>query len=254
MRRFFVIGAQRSGSTWLYRMLDEHPDIAMNKPVRPEPKFFLVGEEFDRGLDWYDGRYFAHATPGQLRGEKSVGYLESDAAARRMEQTVPDSRVVAILRDPVDRALSHYRFSVVNGLETLDVDAALASEGDRAARDGDFFVVGDRRLASDPFAYRRRGEYVLDLEKWRPFEARGLLKVLVFEHAVSDRRVVRDLFDFLGVDDSFEPPGFEQVVNASAETESSPGRATIDRLREHFRGPNALLAERFGLDLDLWGA
>ena len=62
-RHFFIAGAQRSGTTYLYRLLDEHPEIEMAKPERPEPKFFLLDELHARGLKFYENHFFPNDSP-----------------------------------------------------------------------------------------------------------------------------------------------------------------------------------------------
>src|SRR5712691_8572726 len=106
---FVIVGAQRCGTTYLYRLLDEHPEIEMAKPLRPEPKFFLDDDRFPLGLSYYESQFFSEAGP-RVRGEKSTSYIESDVAAQRIKATLPGAPMVAVLRDPVERAISNYRF------------------------------------------------------------------------------------------------------------------------------------------------
>lgn len=246
--RFFIVGAQRCGTTYLYHLLARHPEIEMAVPVRPEPKFFLDDTLYAKGLDWYERTYFPGKEGAWLRGEKSTSYLESDAAAERIAQAYPEARIVALLRDPVARAVSHWRFSVENGVETLPLAEALEREEER--RD-DF----DRaRFSVSPFAYLRRGRYVDDLERWTRRFPRGRIRVLVHERLVGDREQVAELYRFLRVDAGFVPDGMDEAVNASR---TSRGEEDLPpelerRLREAFASPNAALAARFGLDLSAW--
>jgi hypothetical protein len=99
---FVVIGAVKAATTWIAHQLREHPDIYM---PGPEPHYF--SREFGRGDEWYAG-LFAEAGPDQLIGEKSADYLAHPDAARRMAELLPDARLVAQLRNPIDRAYSDY--------------------------------------------------------------------------------------------------------------------------------------------------
>ena len=248
---FFVVGAQRSGTTYLYRILDEHPEIVMARPVRPEPKFFFDDSLYERGLDWYESQFFPADGGRRLRGEKSVGYLESEVAADRIATSFPDAPIVAILRNPVDRAVSNYGFSVENGLETLPIEAALTGDEEtRAGRHGEWFVVADQRIAASPFAYRRRGRYVEDLRRYaRRFDR---LHVIVFEDTVGSQEAAARLYRFLGVDPDFSPTGLEAVVNpGSVHTEPPPGGLRRE-LEEYFAPFNRVLAAEFSLDLSAW--
>lgn len=96
---FVLAGAMRSGSSSLFRYLNDHPAIFM--PAEKELHYFDRG--LDRGLDWYRERFQA-AAPGQLLGEATPGYLASEDALSRMVETLPDVRVLMVLRDPVSRA------------------------------------------------------------------------------------------------------------------------------------------------------
>ena len=100
---FIIGGAPRSGTTWLYELLDRHPDVYMSRPVKPEPKFFLVDHLYDRGLKFYAETWFAGAGDARLAGEKSTDYLESSAAAGRIAQDLPQVRHLALQRVGADR-------------------------------------------------------------------------------------------------------------------------------------------------------
>src|SRR3954470_9181704 len=171
---FVIVGAQRSGTTYLYGLLDEHPEIEMAKPLRPEPKFFLDYDRYSLGLDAYDAQLFSDAG-ARVRGEKSTSYIESEVAARRLAAMLPAAPVIVVVRDPVRRALSNYRFSVQHGAEGL----APADAFEQA-------VAGDRpwdpaRFSVSPFEYLARGRYVEYLERFAVHVAREQMHVLVFE-------------------------------------------------------------------------
>ena len=100
---FLIAGAPRSGTTWLYHLLDRHPDVFMAKPARPEPKFFLVDELYERGFHHYVETWFDGSSAYTAAGEKSTNYLESSSAADRIHRHVPDVRLVFILREPTQR-------------------------------------------------------------------------------------------------------------------------------------------------------
>ena len=123
----------------------------MAAPFRPEPKFFLLDDLHARGLPYYESTFFGHRPGARLRGEKTVSYMESDKAAERIAAAFPQARIVFLLRDPVERAISHYWFSVENGVETLSMEQAFRRE-----EDGN---MGEEwsRLSMSPFTYLRRG-------------------------------------------------------------------------------------------------
>lgn len=130
-----IIGAMRCGTTALHRALSQHPQIAMSTPK--ELNFFFGPRHADpvdpprwvegnrwRGVAWYAGQLPAGAT---VRGEASPGYTSPDhpGVAERMAETIPDARLLYLVRDPIDRALSQYRHHVREGTEDRPVADAL---------------------------------------------------------------------------------------------------------------------------------
>jgi len=167
---FLVIGAQRSGTTTLFYDLCRHPQVA-GSPVK-EVHFF--DHHFSRGVGWY--RSFFPPTAAQERarrrggellgGEATPNYLFHPAAPERAAETVPHVRLIAILRDPVDRAYSHYRKSVERRVERLSFEAALAAE----ERTMVFFEAPHRTEATlaamaEAFGPDRRGAVCRELTK-----------------------------------------------------------------------------------------
>ncbi|MCB2224382.1 MAG: sulfotransferase [Actinobacteria bacterium] len=250
--RLFVIGGQRCGTTYLHGLLDEHPEIAMARPALPEPKFFYDDDLYRRGLDWYDAHFFAEAGDEPVRGEKSVGYLESDRAAERIAGAFPGASLVVLLRDPVDRAVSNYWFTVGHGLEHRPIDEALRDEdAGMVERDGEWFLAGGRRIAANPFIYVRRSRYVEDLRRWSDRFGRDRMHIMVFEDTMGSETAVAGLYGFLGVDASFRPSALGRVVHASSRDGELPDglRRT---LAEGFEPYNRALEAEYCVDLGSW--
>ena len=124
----------------------------MAKPLAPEPKFFLVDDEYAKGLQYYSEKWFAGAA-SQLAGEKSTDYLESAAAAARIARDLPQVKLIFILREPCPRAYSNYLWSKMNGLETEDFATALRLEEQRERE------LPERLKFTRPFSYFSRGLY-----------------------------------------------------------------------------------------------
>jgi hypothetical protein len=239
------VGAQRCGTTYLYRLFDSHPDITMAAPVRPEPKIFLSDDVTGDGAA-YDARLFPHAPTTAVRGEKGTSYIEHPAALDRMAATFPDAHVVVVLRDPIERALSNYRFSVDHGVEDLSPDDALIADLDGADRPYDH-----TRISVSPYAYVRRGEYLRYLrEVERRFRSERV-HVVLFEDLIDGNDALRGLYSELGVDPAHEPTMTGTVTNASqAAAVLSP--TTRARLQAHFSDANAALARHLGRPLAAW--
>lgn len=240
---FVIAGAQRSATSWLAGVLDRHPDIAMARPMRPEPKYFLRPGADD--AEAYRAEFFAGAG-ASLLGEKSTSYIEHPGAAARIARCLPGARVVFMLRDPVERAISNWRFSVANGLEPLALDEALDAEAGRT-------VAGDAAGVSvSPFAYVARGRYVDYLAPWREAFGDDRMRLLVTESTVGDEAAIRDLLDWLGVDPDVPLAALSAPVNASADTGADVPAATRVRLRDAFAASNRALADVHGVDIGAW--
>src|SRR6187200_1451927 len=140
---FLVIGAQKAGTTALYAYLRWHPGIT--GPSWKEVSFF--DRHWWRGEAWYRGQFPLRAG-GRLVGEASPSYLFHPLAPERARSLVPDAKLIALVRNPVDRAYSQYQHAVALGREPLSFEDALAAEDER--------LVGEvERLLADPPALTR---------------------------------------------------------------------------------------------------
>jgi hypothetical protein len=210
MPDFFLIGAAKSGTTSLWNYLDQHPGIFMCKPK--EPSFMAWGEqpwpythpteeEFMRGIKWPFTRegycqLFAGAAPHQRAGEASVSSIFEERAAGRIRHYAPEARIIAILRQPADRAFSHYAMMLRDGTETVnDFGRVLALEPERMQKGwiGRYFHFA-------------RGRYAEQLARYFDLFDRSRIKVFLYDDLLADAAgVMRALYQFLEVDDAFLP-------------------------------------------------
>ena len=121
---FLIIGAQKSGTTTLFKLLSEHPKIFM--PSGKEAPFFTKDIEYSKGLSSYTDTFFLDASSNQLWGTATPHYLSDPKVPNRISNTVPEVKLVAILRNPAERALSHYRMSVRRGFEQRSFEHAIS--------------------------------------------------------------------------------------------------------------------------------
>jgi len=245
---FIIGGAPRSGTTWLARALDRHPDIWLARPLRPEPKFFLVDDLYAGGLPSYSARWFDPAPPVPVLGEKSTNYLESPAAARRIGADLPHVKMIFALRDPADRAVSNYRFSVMNGLEDVDLATALALEEQRDA------TVAPERKYARPHAYFSRGCYARLLRPYFEHLPAEQLLCVRFEDMIGDAsETIAGIHSFLGVKPRPDLVGDLPVINASAADIEIPAD-TVAQLRRAYAPRNDELGSMLGSSFRLWDA
>jgi hypothetical protein len=185
------IGAQKAGTSTLYRLLRDHPDIVI-PPGKEEPIFDaeVTAEQVRSYLD----EQFADAGDARC-GTVTPQYMTAPETAGRMYAFVPGARIVAVVRDPLKRAFSHYRMNVRWGLEQRSFDEAAASQI-KAIRDGEPID-----LYSETDAYLMRGRYAWLLEGW--YEGFGPDNVLVLFNDDLDRTpavVVERVQRFLGLE------------------------------------------------------
>jgi hypothetical protein len=245
MKNLFIVGAQRSGSTYLYNILDGHPQVSMLHPVRPEPKFFMNEQLVDKGRGYYLETYFRDRKPGTMYlGEKSTSYIESPEAARRIHGYFPDARILMILRDPVVRSYSNYRFSVAHKLESLTFAEALAAEPERVKNAAFTTSV-------TPYAYRERGHYINHIESYLKVFDAGQLCVLVFEEFVGNLEKVQSLYRWLGIKDAYVPEGLREVFNP-ATVESEDQSEAFRDLALGYRDSIVRLEGHLGRRLETW--
>lgn len=176
-----IIGAQKSGTTSLFNYLAQHPDVL--PPLGKEVHYFDL--HYQRGLNWYRGRfpYARQLRRGLLTLDASPYYIVHPQVPKRVAELLPEARLIALLRNPVDRALSHYQHEVRAGREPLSFVDAIAQEADRLAGE-------EERLREDPsyysynhhrYSYTRRGLYLQQLRRWEECFPRSQLLVLQSE-------------------------------------------------------------------------
>ena len=202
---FIILGAQKAGTTSLYQYLKQHPEIYMS-PVK-EPKFF--NEDFEDGnrgesnsgslrgvssVEEYQA-LFDGVTDEKAVGEASPSYLYLPEAPARIQRYVPEAKLIAILRDPAERAYSSYLHQVRAGREPLDFLGAIRDE-ERRVREGWHYR----------YHYRGRSLYHDQLTRYEAVFGPDRLRIHLYEDLREDPvSVSQSIFRFLGVDDSFAP-------------------------------------------------
>jgi hypothetical protein len=246
---FIIAGAPRSGTTWLYHLLDRHPEIYMAKPVRPEPKFFLVDDVYHRGLAYYAQTWFATADAARAVGEKSTNYLESPIAAQRIQQHLPGVKLIFMLREPVDRAFSNYCWSRMHGLESEDFATALASEAQRQQE------LSQQFRYARPHAYFSRGFYAELLRPYFDLFPREQILCLRYEDIFTQpMQLITQLHAFVGVTPRPADATDLGVINASQKEDLTVPLSLRNTLQELYAEPNRHLARLLGPDFQLWEA
>ena len=218
---FLVIGAQKCATSWLYLCLRDHP--AIHLPVSKREVEYLGGDLYEeRGEAWYYD-LLAGATPEQVVGDVSVDYLWDPRGAAAVERHVPGTKLIAVLRNPVQRAISSYLWYVRRGrLQELDLNVgfeqALAEVGEPGSSE-------EARVRHQVVA---RGYYDEQLARYLAFASPGQVMVVAYEEIAADAQaVLRRIYSFLGVDSTFVPPS---LSNRAKQNSYNPLLLRIEHL------------------------
>lgn len=214
---FLICGAEKAGTTALFNFLKEHPEIGVS--TEKELHFFTTN--YGKGVEWYENK-FKHTKGKKSVGEASPSYMYHPAVPERIHNLIPDARLIFILRHPVDRAYSQYWHEVNrSGREKLSFEEAI----ERA------FGAGKGRVSEDMdrirLSYLERGRYAEAIERFE--EVFPKKKILILIHRDLKERpeeVLKEVFGFLGVDDSFVSDKWREKHNVGI----TPKSKTVDRI------------------------
>lgn len=244
-----VVGAQRSGTTTLFRLLSDHPQI-LRPTVSKGMAYFDLN--YQQGLAWYRGRFPLRRPWARLGGSKAKMTFESSGyymfhplAAQRIARDLPDAKVIVMLRNPVDRAYSAHRHELRRGFETEPFETAIDLESTRL--DGEV----DRILADPTYhsfdhqhhAYLARGEYAQQVRRLFATVGRDNTYVIDADDFFSDPSLgFTDLCAWLGLE--APRPSRNEVWNAQPR-EPMPDELR-ERLMQHFEESDRALADLLG--------
>lgn len=242
---FLVVGTQKGGTTTLHDLLLQHPQVYL--PPCKEVHYFSLN--YQHGAEWYSD-HFKDATHDQICGDITPYYCFHPLAPSRIKKLVPRVKIIFLLRDPVDRALSHYFHAVRHGFETLPLQTALSAECERLANcDSTFFSSGRNHFSHQKHSYLARGHYALQLRRYLQFFRPDQILVLrsedLFAHPL---QVTLRLQKFLGI------PNMELPDVATANSGRGEARAVDNQLktslRQLFDDDVSFVRRNYGFD---WG-
>ncbi|MCY7400675.1 MAG: sulfotransferase [Nocardioides sp.] len=245
-----LVGAQRAGTTSLFRALMSHPSI-YSANYHKGVNYFDVN--YTRDFSWYQGHFpTVSSLRKRTRGatdaitfEASGYYLFHPCAAERMARHLPDVRILAMLRDPVERAYSAWKHELARGYETESFERALELEDERLSGQ-------EERMLEDPgyqsfshrhHAYVRRGQYAEQLLRMQQSFSPDRIHVIESESFFEQpEETYGGLLDFLQL-----PPALpERFDRWNGRPSSAMAEETRVRLRQHFLGHDQSLATLLG--------
>ncbi len=267
---FIIVGAMKSGTTSLGFHLGRHPQVCI---PRGEVHFFENEKNYRKGLGWYERQIRRHETGRTVvRGEKTTAYTYHPDVPERIHRAFPQTRLVWILREPVERAYSNYIHAFRTGAVRGSFEEAVENEAEQMKK-------------SIYFGFLERSRYAKQIARYLKYFSRERMHFILFEHFI---RNVGDelgrLFDFIGVTEEgfalkdeprgraimprwqssvyltrrFLGPGIvHQTVTFANTALKKPGYEKLDpaykaELKKRFVDDNAELTAITGLDLSVW--
>lgn len=246
---FLIIGVQKGGTTSLYRYLEDHPSIA--GAFTKEVHFFdnhTRDYKYGKGMSWYRSNFvydtnrffkqFSHQ-PNIITGEGSPDYIFDVHAPKRIATHLPKAKIIILLRDPVDRAYSHYlhnsRADWDPDREKLSFEDAIATEPDRLDGEYEKLVQEESYFSYNymHYSYLKRGLYADQLKVWFQLFPREQILILKSEDFfVSPGKVFQEVLSFLQLP-PWEPKQFP-LFNTRAEKSTGLSLKTKEKLKEYF--------------------
>jgi hypothetical protein len=216
---FIVIGAQKAGTTSIYRVLSQHPEVQMAS--QEEVSFFNIASRFQKGLSFYSS-HFNDAEAGKVLGEVSPLYLCYEKSPVRIAEVLPEVKLIASLRNPVDRAFSAWRMQVTKGSETRSFSEAVREEP----------------------IYIENGRYYQQLSRYFDLFPSEQILVLPFDVLTSyPATFYGELFKFIGVKvDGVDAGIFDVIPNVGGEPKST---VVTSMLNVGYRTREAIRRTRF---------
>ncbi|MCL2932552.1 MAG: sulfotransferase domain-containing protein [Trichodesmium sp. MAG_R03] len=242
---FIIIGAQKSGTTSLYKYLTKHPQIL--SATKKEVHFFDLN--FNKGMNWYYSHFPKTEIQNQtITGEASPYYIFHPHVPQRISQFLPDIKLIVLLRNPVDRAVSHYYHNCRFGKsrEPLSFEQAIQQESSRIETEKNK-IMADENYKSLPYryyTYLSRGIYIEQLIRWMKFFPRKSFLILKSEELWENpEQKMKQVWNFLGV--TSRP---QEVYEKYNYTRHKKGISAAKRmmLTEYFQPYNQRLEEYLG--------
>ena len=233
---FLILGCQKGGTTTLYDLLTQHSRV--QPAAVKEVHFFSL--HVQRGWDWY-AQQFPAGRQG-LTGEATPYYLFHPLAAERIARHCPNARLIALLRDPVQRSLTQYFHARRLGFEPLELEAALAAEPQRLEGAEEVLARGERHLSHQEHSYLSRSRYGPQLERYAALFPPHQLLLLRSEAFFADPAGTAALvWRFLGLDP--EPLGPVQAANSGQGEAAALPAGVREQLEEALAGERAVMEQ-----------
>lgn len=254
---FLLIGGKRCGSTTLHRAIIDHPHVLAPRTSKSSHYFDV---NHDRGAAWYQSHFPSLTTAERMTsrtgitpitGESSPYYSFHPLAPQRIAAELPDARLILCVRDPIERAWSHYQYEVARGFEDLPFRSALERESERLQGQHDVLLAGKRSSAHRHQTYLARGRYIEHLEMVEQHIDRSQVHLVVSEELFLNPESTLDgLWKFLDL----PARRVDSVPRLKATAPSDLSDADRVWLQDYFAPYNERLTAWLGRDIEWSGS
>lgn len=248
-----IVGAMRAGTSSLYKYLSMHPNA--HRSVRKEVEYF--SQHYHRTQHWYRAHWPVFpilSRDNHVYFEASPNYLFHPLAAKRAKQLVPEAKVIVLLRDPVERAFSHYRHMERLGYECLPFADAVEAEAERTAEDWTASRANPETPLSKAvlrYSYLRRGHYVRYLKEWIDHFGHDRVHVINFDTFYDDPATrYSEVLEFTGLLPWFPYDFVNYSFHGATRPDAQLDPALKHQLREHFQSSNEELFDLIGTQME----
>ncbi len=254
---FLVIGAQKAGTTSLYKHLVAHPSVLSAKTK--ELHFFDYPWNYKKGVAWYRShfplkfwKYYYRLCLRKpcITGEASPYYLFHPHAAKRVASLLPRIKLIVLLRNPIDRAYSHYQHTVRRGKEDLSFEDAIQNEETRLKKEKELLLLDENYFSFEYqyYSYLARGIYWEQLERWFCYFPREQFLIIPSESFLKNPAdVFPKVVRFLELPE-YTLKSFNKYHTGSYS--ERPGQHVIRYLQDYFRPHNERLYRLLGVGYD----
>ena len=239
---FLIIGAGKCGTSSLYEYLIQHTSV--NKSLTKQIHFF--DRYYDRGVAWYKV-CFPFKWQKSISGEATPHYMTHPLAAERAFKVVPNAKIIAMLRNPIDRAFSHYKMEFRNNNENLSFEDAIEQEEYRISGEFEKMLNNENNNGMNyPHrAYVKCGEYFEQIKRWKKFYPNEQILIIKSEDFFDNpEKITNQVFEFLVL------PPFK-LKEYPVIRKGNYDRMNLDtrrKLAEYFRSYNEKLYKLLGRD------
>lgn len=245
---FIIVGAQKAGTTSLYKYLVQHP--AIKSTLLKEVHYFDLN--YDKPLSWYQAFFPLKKKNNRITGEASPYYIFHPYAIKRIAENNPNIKIIVLLREPASRAISHYYHEVRKGKEKLSMKEAFEKENLRLKGELEKFKSNPnyRGFNYQRYSYKSRGLYVNQIEEIKKYFKEDNIKIIDSKDFFKQtKQTTKEVFNFIGVDSNFDIKN-EKKFNVGNNAKDPDEEQIYTELKAFYKEPNITLYKSIGKQFD----